>query len=78
MKPEHRRRGISFQTIQLNAEQGLQYIPRYPDRHLDAQEMIDRMIEIVPVGTGLFRNVVPKVIEDRLKEHQTVAWSNSI
>jgi NAD(P)-dependent dehydrogenase (short-subunit alcohol dehydrogenase family) len=49
-----------------------------PDGHLDAQEMIDRMIEIVPADTGLFRNVVPKATEDRLKEHQATAWSNSI
>jgi NAD(P)-dependent dehydrogenase (short-subunit alcohol dehydrogenase family) len=49
-----------------------------PDGHLDAQEMIDRMIEIVPADTGLFRNVVPKATEDRLKEHQAAAWSNSI
>src|SRR5580693_5733076 len=31
-----------------------------PDGHLDAREMIDRMIEIVPADTGKFRNVVPK------------------
>ena len=49
-----------------------------PDGHLDAQEMIDRMIEIVPADTGLFRNVVPKMTEDRLKQHQAAAWSNSI
>ena len=49
-----------------------------PDGHLDAQEMIDRMIEIVPADTGVFRNVVPKMTEDRLKEHQAAAWSNSI
>ena len=51
LKPEHRRRGMSFQTIQSDTAQGLQYIPRYPDGHLNAQEMIDRMIEIVPAGT---------------------------
>ena len=38
-----------------------------PDGHLDAKEMIDRMIEIVPADTGKFRNVVPKAIEDMLK-----------
>jgi hypothetical protein len=45
---------------------------------MDPTEMIDRMIEIVPADTGLFRNVVPKATEDRLKEHQAAAWSNSI
>ena len=45
---------------------------------MDPKEMIDRMIEIVPADTGLFRNVVPKVIEDMLKKHQAAAWSNPI
>jgi hypothetical protein len=41
-----------------------------PDGHLDAREMIDRMIEIVPADTGKFRNVVPKATEDMLNAHQ--------
>jgi NAD(P)-dependent dehydrogenase (short-subunit alcohol dehydrogenase family) len=45
-----------------------------PEGRMDAQEMIDRMIEIVPSDTGKFRNVVPKVVEDMLKEHQRLAW----
>lgn len=49
-----------------------------PDGHLDAQEMIDRMIEIVPADTGRFRNVVPKATEDMLKRHQLAAWENPI
>ena len=49
-----------------------------PDGHLDAQEMIDRMIEIVPADTGKFRNVVPKATEDMLKAHQLAAWENRI
>jgi NAD(P)-dependent dehydrogenase (short-subunit alcohol dehydrogenase family) len=49
-----------------------------PDGHLDAQEMIDRMIEIVPADTGKFRNVVPKATEDMLKAHQLAAWNNPI
>jgi NAD(P)-dependent dehydrogenase (short-subunit alcohol dehydrogenase family) len=49
-----------------------------PDGHLDAQEMIDRMIEIVPADTGRFRNVVPKATEDMLKAHQLAAWENQI
>ena len=49
-----------------------------PEGHLDAQEMIDRMIEIVPADTGKFRNVVPKKIEDMLKDHQHQAWENQI
>jgi hypothetical protein len=49
-----------------------------PDGHLDAQEMIDRMIEIVPADSGKFRNVVPKATEDMLKAHQLAAWDNRI
>jgi NAD(P)-dependent dehydrogenase (short-subunit alcohol dehydrogenase family) len=49
-----------------------------PDGHLDACEMIDRMIEIVPADTGKFRNVVPKATEDMLKAHQLAAWENQI
>ena len=41
-----------------------------PEGRMDPQEMIDRMIEIVPADTGKFRNVVPKKIEDMLKDHQ--------
>jgi len=49
-----------------------------PDGHLDASEMIQRMIEIVPADTGKFRNVVPKATEEMLKAHQLAAWENQI
>lgn len=49
-----------------------------PEGRLDPQEMIDRMIEIVPADTGKFRNVVPGAIEDMLKLHQQQAWDNRI
>jgi NAD(P)-dependent dehydrogenase (short-subunit alcohol dehydrogenase family) len=49
-----------------------------PEGHLDAGEMIERMIEIVPADTGKFRNVVPKATEDMLKAHQLAAWENTI
>ncbi|MBX4913441.1 SDR family oxidoreductase [Rhizobium bangladeshense] len=49
-----------------------------PEGKMDPKEMIDRMIEVVPADTGRFRNVVPKVIEDMLKEHQLRAWENQI
>ena len=42
------------------------------------KEVHDRMIEIVPADTGKFRNVVPKAIEDMLKEHQQKAWDVKI
>jgi NAD(P)-dependent dehydrogenase (short-subunit alcohol dehydrogenase family) len=49
-----------------------------PDGHLDPEEMIARMIEIVPADTGKFRNVVPKSVEDMLKRSQASAWENQI
>ena len=49
-----------------------------PAGHLDAREMIDRMIEIVPADIGKFRNVVPKAVEDMLKAHQLAASDNQI
>jgi NAD(P)-dependent dehydrogenase (short-subunit alcohol dehydrogenase family) len=49
-----------------------------PMGHLDAREMIDRMVEIVPADNGRFRNVVPKSVEDMLKVHQVDAWDNEI
>lgn len=49
-----------------------------PEGRMDPQEMIDRMIDIVPADDGKFRNVVPKAIEDMLKAHQLAAWENRI
>jgi NAD(P)-dependent dehydrogenase (short-subunit alcohol dehydrogenase family) len=49
-----------------------------PEGHLDPQEMIDRMIEIVPADSGKFRNVVPTSVEDMLRRSQANAWENRI
>lgn len=49
-----------------------------PEGRLDPKEMIDAMIQIVPSDTGKFRNVVPKFVEDMLKDHQLKAWENLI
>lgn len=49
-----------------------------PEGRMDPQEMIDRMIEIVPADEGRFRNVVPKKIEDMLRAYQAAAWDNLI
>jgi NAD(P)-dependent dehydrogenase (short-subunit alcohol dehydrogenase family) len=49
-----------------------------PMGHMDAQEMIDRMIEVVPADTGKVRNVSPKAVEDMLKEAQAAAWEAEI
>lgn len=49
-----------------------------PEGRMDPSEMIDRMIEIVPADSGKFRNVVPKAVEEMLKEHQRLAWEATI
>jgi NAD(P)-dependent dehydrogenase (short-subunit alcohol dehydrogenase family) len=49
-----------------------------PEGRLDPKEMIDAIIKIVPADTGKFRNVVPKFVEDMLKDHQLKAWENTI
>jgi NAD(P)-dependent dehydrogenase (short-subunit alcohol dehydrogenase family) len=49
-----------------------------PQGRLDPEEMIGRMIEIVPSDTGKFRNVVPQFVEDMLKQHQLDAWKVEI
>ncbi|MEJ0087248.1 MAG: SDR family oxidoreductase [Pseudomonadota bacterium] len=49
-----------------------------PEGKMDPQEMIDRMIEVVPSDSGKFRNVMPKKIEDMLRTHQLQAWENTI
>jgi NAD(P)-dependent dehydrogenase (short-subunit alcohol dehydrogenase family) len=46
--------------------------------HLDPEEMITRMIEIVPAETGKFRNVCPQFVEDMLKKSQSEAWDRRI
>jgi NAD(P)-dependent dehydrogenase (short-subunit alcohol dehydrogenase family) len=49
-----------------------------PEGRLDPQEMIDAMIRVVPADTGKFRNVVPKFVEDMLKDSQLKGWENTI
>lgn len=48
------------------------------DYQSDPKEMIEAMIAIIPADTGKFRNVVPKAVEDFLKESQAAAWENKI
>jgi NAD(P)-dependent dehydrogenase (short-subunit alcohol dehydrogenase family) len=37
---------------------------------LDPQDMIARMVEVIPARTGHFRNVHPRFVEDALRKHQ--------
>jgi len=49
-----------------------------PEGRLNPAEMIERMIEIVPSDSGKFRNVVPKFVEDMLRQDQLAAWEREI
>lgn len=49
-----------------------------PEGQLDPEEMIGKMIEIVPADTGKYRNVVPQFVEDMLKDHHLKAWERRI
>jgi NAD(P)-dependent dehydrogenase (short-subunit alcohol dehydrogenase family) len=37
---------------------------------LDPEDMIARIVEVVPASEGAFRNIHPKFVEDTLKQHQ--------
>jgi NAD(P)-dependent dehydrogenase (short-subunit alcohol dehydrogenase family) len=45
-----------------------------PEGRMDPDEMIAKMVEIIPEDTGNFRNVWPPAVEEMLKEHQEEAW----
>jgi len=45
---------------------------------LDPEEVVSAMVKIVPADTGKFRNVVPKAVEDSLRDHQQKAWDNQV
>ncbi len=45
---------------------------------LNPEEMIRRMIEVIPSATGTFRNVFPPFVEKALKAHQTEMFTRSI
>lgn len=65
-------------TRRADLRQGFDDFFATPEGKMDAQEMIDRMVAIVPADEGKFRNVVPKAIEDMLKTHQLAAWDNTL
>ncbi len=65
-------------TKRADLRQGFDDFFATPDGRMDPQEMIDRMIAIVPADEGKFRNVVPQQVEDMLKQHQLDAWEARI
>jgi NAD(P)-dependent dehydrogenase (short-subunit alcohol dehydrogenase family) len=49
-----------------------------PEGHLDPEEMIARMVEVVPADAGKFRNVCPQALEKMLRNLQVEAWDRPI
>jgi NAD(P)-dependent dehydrogenase (short-subunit alcohol dehydrogenase family) len=49
-----------------------------PENMLDPQRMADAMVSIIPLETGLFRNVVPKETEDLARSVQRDLWDAKI
>jgi NAD(P)-dependent dehydrogenase (short-subunit alcohol dehydrogenase family) len=49
-----------------------------PQGRLDPQDMVARMVEVLPERTGRFRNVFPKFVEDLLKVHQAEMFEREI
>jgi NAD(P)-dependent dehydrogenase (short-subunit alcohol dehydrogenase family) len=45
---------------------------------LNPQDMIGRMIEIIPQSTGRFRNIWPPFVEELLKAHQTEMFEREL
>ncbi len=49
-----------------------------PQGRLDPNDIIAKMVDIVPASEGRFRNIHPQFVEDALKSHQTEMFSRAI
>ena len=49
-----------------------------PQGRLDPNDMITKMVEVVPSSEGRFRNIHPQFVEDALKSHQTEMFIRGI
>jgi hypothetical protein len=45
---------------------------------LDPNDMITRMIDVIPASGGLFRNIHPEFIKDVLQTHQKEMFERKI
>jgi hypothetical protein len=57
-----------WEHINLTDDCGNEELRRNP------KEVIEAMVSIVPADTGLFRNVVPKALEEFVKADEKEAW----
>jgi NAD(P)-dependent dehydrogenase (short-subunit alcohol dehydrogenase family) len=49
-----------------------------PEGRLDPNDMIAKMVEVIPASEGHFRNVHPQSVEDALKKHQREMFDRTI
>ena len=49
-----------------------------PQGRLDPNDMITKMVEVVPAGEGKFRNIHPQFVEDALKTHQSEMFTREV
>jgi NAD(P)-dependent dehydrogenase (short-subunit alcohol dehydrogenase family) len=45
---------------------------------MDPREMIAKMIEVIPLSTGKFRNLHPQMVEDAVRSHQVEMFDRTI
>jgi hypothetical protein len=45
---------------------------------LDPSDMIAKMVEVLPLSGGKFRNIHPKFVEEALKSHQATMFRREI
>jgi NAD(P)-dependent dehydrogenase (short-subunit alcohol dehydrogenase family) len=45
---------------------------------LDPEDMIAKMVEVIPARTGQFRNVHPSFVEEKLRKHQAEMFERTI
>ena len=69
--------GANFTTIAHMREMAAGLIGSDQGR-LNPEEMIRRMIEVIPAATGTFRNVFPPFVEKALKAHQAEMFTRPI
>lgn len=61
--------GVNFTKREVMRETVVGLIGN-PEGRLNPQDMIAKMVEVVPANEGKFRNVFPPFVEDLLKQHQ--------
>jgi NAD(P)-dependent dehydrogenase (short-subunit alcohol dehydrogenase family) len=69
--------GVNF-TKRATVQEMVAGLIGSPGGHMDPNDMIGKMIEIIPQVTGKFRNLHPKRVEDAVKAHQIEMFERTI